>query len=744
MASNKGKPIMTKGKYINYLSLNETEQFAILDGLSDNNKLRIDKWLKTVVVKIIDGEQYIENPLQYTSGLHLYINRDSSYPTLYKWCVANFDYIEKLPIPKPVDEIKLNEIFFYANEWKQNPKVDPYTKEQISISLSPDGKYVKLYIKIIDELVSNILKSKTKKELSVEECKKIRDSLPDEHARVILDDKDDKKDIYYDYLFIVYFVNSKIKYDPVFQKDLKIYLDLVVYKISDCVYNDDLLSRDFEETGFKDSRDVKYLYLRKFLRNYLLDMSKNDLSIHSLVMKLCIDIEKIQYMKDSKGEDEANFNMKVLEYYKAIFYNIPIHYFVNVKTSIHIHRKELTRIILLPELMKNEQVPTKYKGTYDTIKTHLKDPVTNIFETLLSIYNSILKLYKDSKKSDAYKKIKDPYKNKSSESPPIPIRPQLTRDLIMYKARLKNLNDPLIATTPKEREEQRVFFSIEYPLDKIKQNDKDLLDYDKKIIEYEKLLKEYEKKDIAKKSDTTSPIKSDNVIDPYSQEAFSDMSPKRLAYLSDIFYNDGKKVFHYRFDTVNMYNYILTCIDLCDKPINFFNRAELTDANLNEICKKIKHFTKTPTYNSSTEIRALLDDDCSKYNNRLVLDYDIIDEKTQQKKDIEGSINVYLNVKLGDLIFRVIQKKVLMLPYFNRGVLDRFPPTTHIYPQDILDILDNKLKEGKLIGSRFFPYRQKNNILMNLPQFPFEFNDDTKNTLEKLKRYKTHISVKYN
>jgi hypothetical protein len=313
----------------------------------------------------------------------------------------------------------------------------------------------------------------------------------------------------------------------------------------------------------------------------------------------------------------------------------------------------------------------------------------------------------------------------------------------MYKARLKNLNDPLIATTPKEREEQRELFSREYPLDKIKQNDKDLLDYDKKIIEYEKLLKEYEKKDIAKKNDK-SPIKSDNVIDPYSQEAFSDMSPKKLKYLSDIFYNDGKKVFHYRFDTVNMYNYILTCIDLCDKPINFFNRAELTDANLNEICKKIKHFTKTPTYNSSTEIRALLDDDCSKYNNRLVLDYDIIDEKTQQKKDIEGGINVYLNVKLGDLIFRVIQKKVLMLPYFNRGVLDRFPPTTHIYPQDILDILDNKLKEGKLIGSRFFPYRQKNNILMNLPQFPFEFNDDTKNTLEKLKRYKTHISVKYN
>jgi hypothetical protein len=85
---------------------------------------------------------------------------------------------------------------------------------------------------------------------------------------------------------------------------------------------------------------------------------------------------------------------------------------------------------------------------------------------------------------------------------------------------------------------------------------------------------------------------------------------------------------------------------------------------------------------------------------------------------------------------------VLSLPYFNGSVLDRFPENSHIYPDYILDILEEKLKDGKLIGSRFFPYR-KDNILMNLPQFHFEFNDDTKKTLERLKRYKIHISEKY-
>lgn len=625
------------------------------------------------------------------------------------------------------------EILFYANEWKKNPKVDPYTKEEISISLSPDSKYVKLYIKMIDELVSNILKDKTKKVLSVEECFKIRSCLPDEHARVFFDKngKRDKKDIYYDYLFIVYFVNSKNRqYDPALKSELNIYLDLAVYNTSKCVYNERDVIREEEEF-----RDVKYLYIRKFLGNYLLNMSKSEFSIHSLVSNLCIDILNILYMKEStkKDVDNANFNMKVLEYCKAIFDNIPILYFkqhlkitpITPITPI-IHMKELTQVIILPELMKNEKgITRKYKGIYDTIMAHINDPETNIFETLLSIYNSILKLYKDRNKNTIYKNyIKYTSKKKGSELPPIPIRPQLSRELIMYKARSSN----------KELQE---LFDKEYSPNKKDKYNKDLIEYDKRIIVYESRLKEYEKqlKD-AKKSDH-SPTKSangieyTNLIDPYTQEAFSEMSPKKQMYTSDIVYKIGEQEYIYRFDTVGIYNYILKCIDLCDKPINSFNRAELTDLNLDEICNKIKHFTKTPTYTSS-EIRALLDYDCIKYDNRLVLDYEIMVVEDQQDKDIKGVIQVYLNVKLGDIIFRVIQTKVLSLPYFNVRVLDRFTLT-------ILDILNNKLTKGKLIGSRFFPYRRDNKI-MNLPEFPFEFTDKKEDVLKILKRFKRFVS----
>lgn len=141
-----------------------------------------------------------------------------------------------------------------------------------------------------------------------------------------------------------------------------------------------------------------------------------------------------------------------------------------------------------------------------------------------------------------------------------------------------------------------------------------------------------------------------NDTDPYTQEPFADMHPKKRKYLSDIIYKNGKKEYHYRFDTVNMYNYILKCIDNCETPINFFNRVELSDANIDEVCNKIKHFTKKPTYNSSADIRPLLDDDCSKYKNGLSLSWISWEKKKEdQDKDQEiiGTIDIYLCITLG-------------------------------------------------------------------------------------------------
>jgi hypothetical protein len=74
-SSTRVKPIMTMGKYTNYLDLHTTaEQLKILDGLSEDNKKRIGIWLNTVEVKTDSDGSYIENPL----------SQDPLYIKLYK------------------------------------------------------------------------------------------------------------------------------------------------------------------------------------------------------------------------------------------------------------------------------------------------------------------------------------------------------------------------------------------------------------------------------------------------------------------------------------------------------------------------------------------------------------------------------------------------------------------------------------------------------------------------------------
>ena len=211
------------------------------------------------------------------------------------------------------------------------------------------------------------------------------------------------------------------------------------------------------------------------------------------------------------------------------------------------------------------------------------------------------------------------------------------------------------------------------------------------------------------------------------------MTPKKQKYTSDIIYKNGTQEYHYRFDTVSIYNYILKCIDVCEKPINFFNRSELTDDDLDEICKKIKHFTKKPTYNLSSEIRPLLVDCSRYYDNCLEFEWWEDVKPEDKEKEIIGSINIYIAIKLGDIIFTIIEEDVLKLPIiFNSN--NKYNKLSI----DTLQLLQDKLSEDVFISRRFFPYR-KNKPILNLPKFAFGLNDNADKTLERLKRYKDKI-----
>ena len=815
---------MTSEKYKRFLSLIEAGQLEVLEGLSDRNKERIGEWIDTVEVKDdFDGSPYIVSPFV---GLPLYTSKDIAYATLYKWCASKFEKAKLERLPVPVDMS-----IYYAYRWKKNPTINPYTNEELRISLNPKGDYdlvykrvldgrislnpkgdyVLLYRRVLDGLINDIMKKKTKKVLTIEECRLIKDALPNDHARVFTDrGKDSIYQVYYDYLFIRYFVKSKtIPFDPAFKDDLNIYIDNAVYDISQFVYNDKEQYSDFHYTA-------EYLYIHKFFKNYLLKMEEgsddddeDNLSINKLVLKLCIDIyDLLQFMREPKQINSKiitaeikiiNFNIDVLSYCKSLFVKIPFQYVEEyLGNLLNKNNFVFVKEFLVSVLNEGEQeIPDEYKDIYGEIMDYIEEEEaasSDVFDTFIRIYNSIKKLYNDNKKNHIYKNyIKDPYNTNKGVEPQIPIRQQLPRDLQMYKIRLANLQRNSL--NKKELKEFEAANSA---------NKKRLMEIEKEMKGYSERMKKYEfKKDVydriyegkyspkkrlellslnaykrlkkdepllevvkrktkssvssgsrasltnrpynpeKKKAYTSNSDTGDvgskekpegyytNDTDPYTQEPFADMHPKKRKYLSDIIYKNGTKEYHYRFDTVNMYNYILKCIDNCETPINFFNRVELTDANIDEVCNKIKHFTKKPTYNSSADIRPLLDDDCSKYNNHLVIFWDEIKEEKDKEREIIGMIDVYLYIDLGGIYLKVSPQKVLTLPIFNSNIAKTFPNHT-------LMLIEEKLLAGELISSRFFPYRKSKPIL-NLPEFSFNLTDKAETTLERLKGYRQKL-----
>jgi hypothetical protein len=110
------------------------------------------------------------------------------------------------------------------------------------------------------------------------------------------------------------------------------------------------------------------------------------------------------------------------------------------------------------------------------------------------------------------------------------------------------------------------------------------------------------------------------------------------------------------------------------------------------------------------------------------------DVKTEDlEKEIIGNINIYIAIKLGDIIFTIIEEDVLKLPIiFNSN--NKYNKLSI----DTLQLLQDKLSEDVFISRRFFPYR-KNKPILNLPKFAFGLNDNADKTLERLKRYKYKI-----
>jgi hypothetical protein len=811
----------------------EKEIYSKLDNIKDNS---IYEWLDNIKLNGTDANSKVVNPL---SGSKIFTNKEGIYPIIIKWCFENFKGYDFTGVPN-AQNILSNmaastslvassaasaskakspdiDIILIAKEWKDNPMINPLTGATIQVSINPKSEYVALYAKLIDKLVKHLLQN-GKKILTIQDCKTIKDSMPNMHAIYHITDGNNNiiDSIFYDHLFMTKFITlkesksaNKYSYDNDYLKEIEPYIYLNMYKAI--------------IVSLKKSHITTYDNIADLL--IYIEPINTHFSIGILVEKLCSDIKNVLYMHESKITEEkintAIYNKEVLKYY------------------IKIYQLTLTNLDLRKEIINYYNNYAKYNMSYNAdrknklnntnyiyyqISNHVsKDD--SICKTLLSVYDCILKLYSDNNmKNTVYKYIKDPFNTNKGVEPQLPRKPQLPQDLQKYKmlsslsGAVKNEEKELALQEYQEKDKEWKNQIKEY------EKKKDVYDriYEGKfspkqrkgvwkglplniemrakddvIIKATKALTAKHSKKVLKAFTTSSHINKENSsssqvpkvsfvkfdkvtktfiikldksakvdkedyyvndADPNTLEDFEDMHPNKQKYTCDIvYYNENNRDFHLRFDTVNIYNYILKCIEYCEKPINPITKAELTNENLDEICNKIKYFTKKPTYNSSLDIRALLDN--CKYDNLLAFDYTINYLQQRTSNPIIGRLYLYLNISLGGILFRVmnnlyqdvndadnypnqtnpVNSVVLTLPVFADYISDIYDEANYTHPVYILSDLQQKIPKGNIMGNRYFPYRKNNadgqqwKPVVKLPNFDLNVLDDADVAFAKLK-----------
>lgn len=576
------------------------------------------------------------------------------------------------------------------------------------------------------------------------------------------------------------------------------------------------------ETLCKDIKNVLYMHESK-----ITDENINKANYNKEVLKYIISLTRLR-------SNNNQIRNELIEYYTQTYFNdlgffVPAVYnsSINSKSSDHNIHNIYAQII-------NHIKDPQYRDSNE-----------DILETLLAVYDSILKLYSDNNmKNNVYKKVYDEYKTIPIFEPPIPRREKPIMDLQKYRAvrvfakhpekdeflagddekwriQLKNYDkerkelkqgrkqdifDRIYEgkVSPKHKKwrgenlptHKKAYHSVSSPK-KLSQNRYQEYSAIRKplnavpprvsFLKYSHVLKAFALTPSKNESGSGSGSSRkpedyySNEADPYTLEDFKDMRSYKRKHTSDIVHIVNGKEFHYRYDTVSLYNAIIDNIRDCTQPVNIaVPGTELTPENLDEVCRKIKKFTKQPTYASSNEINAVLAN--CKYDNCLELTYlsnpnkgrirdmnmNIMDFK------IVGNYHIYLNLKLGGILFKVINKIAVDTP---GDIYDDFPdqtdtrnsiimtlPILHDVAADIcrfdpdytdgdimITYLKDRLAKGELLGDKYFPNRKNNEVgrrwnkVVDIPdfhkEFGFDMDENYEITKQKMKDYKAMIAL---
>ena len=446
-------------------------------------------------------------------------------------------------------------------KWKENPLINPHNDTVIELSVNPKSEYVKLYKKFIEIEIKHIMdKNKAGYKLTIKDCKKIKDSLPDEHAKIKVDGK---KDIFYDHLFIKYFIkkDKKYKYDTEYKKDLDIYLYLNVYdslikkspvsQPPETPVIQNKSSSDSFGKVIKDGKVVVYSVIEELLKNNI-RINNADFSIGKLIERLCRDIEILFYTNLKMTEkdyiivlDNILDNIKILNYASSIYElcevkdflinkNNMVDYFIELFRSNPENRYKVIDYIFLEILIL-------LIIDYDII------PVMSEVNLVGYFNNTIAKLKKFKRKSyrDIFIILQNIYEN-------------IENLYIIYENYKKEIyTDTKINYIKVEKED--IITSVSGHSVSVKKLEEKCGD------------------------DWTDAVSFNGIED------LSDNEKKHMSYINFITSDGGTGTIC--FDTISIYNYIIICVNKGKEPENPSTRQNLKGYDIVKICDNVSKLT---------------------------------------------------------------------------------------------------------------------------------------------------------
>ena len=478
---------------------------------------------------------------------------------------------------------------------ESNPLINQDNDNKLSVN--PKSENVKWYKKHIDILIKSIRDGKPPDyQLTIEDCKNIKDSLPDEHARIKVDGKDD---ILYDHLFIKYFIKKekKYNYDEKYKEDLDIYLYLNVYnslikklkplprltlleKLKPLpTQTSKLLPRQSTrletqkllETQQRSSSDsfgtigtVGSEYSVKDLLKNNININKTDFSIGNLIYKLCIDIENFlgaYNLKEGAYNKIVMIGMDVRDNLKILNYASSIYELCEVKDFIINKNKMVDYFIkLFRSNPVNSDKSTDYIFLEIIILLMDVKPVKPIrSEDILDYFNKTITELEQFKsyKIKSYKEI-----------------------FIILVKLYKNISLYIHYNTYQNKKEKRIFTFVNIDYADIRDSD---------IIPSETKLDE----DIKNKcgTDWKDFLSTEGLKRFYrTTEGLKRYYSEKKQHMSYINYRDSDTITC--FDTISIYNHIIDCLNKGKNPDNPFNREILEGDDIVKICDNVSEITK--------------------------------------------------------------------------------------------------------------------------------------------------------